>query len=72
MSDSRKPNRHFLDERSVRQGKQNDKDANRGRKFDWRDKVETDTEEDNYDLMDNTGENCIIQQDEKKDFKEDD
>ena len=55
MSNSRKQNRHFLDDRSIRQGKQNDKDINRERKFDWRDKVETNTEKDNYDLMDNTG-----------------
>ena len=36
MSNSRKQNRHFLDDRSIRQGKHNEKDVNRERKFDWK------------------------------------
>ena len=49
MSNSRKQNRHFLDDRSIRQGKQNDKDLNRGRKFNWRGNI-TDLEEQEDDI----------------------
>lgn len=58
MSDSKKPNRHFLDERRVKQGKRNEKDMNRAKKFDWRDNMEEEIEE-NYAFIDETNNKTV-------------
>ena len=64
MSDSKKTRGHFLDD-SRSKGKQNEKDLNQGRKFDWRNSFESFEEEnqenieDSYDFNNKSGDKIV-------------